>query len=150
MFYRWYLMMTGDQSRVRIANVKLQPDYELRDDQVVEVSAIASAEIQQSSETVMKFESTAVTSKKGGLGRAAVGGVLFGGAGAVVGAVTAPTTSTHSAKGQSETRKGPIYLIIGTTDIHRPVLKIQLPSMGIAEEWLHRIRGAKALMADRG
>ena len=66
------------------------------------------------------------------------------GAGAVVGAVAAKKTSTEMTTGNSETRIGPIYLIVGTTDINTPMVKHKMPT--IAEDWLRRIRGAIALI----
>ena len=68
------------------------------------------------------------------------------GAGAVIGAVSAKKTSTGTTTGKSETRNGQIYLIVGTADIHTPMVKHKVPIMTTAENWLHRIRGAIALI----
>lgn len=142
--YRDYIMMSGDQRRLRFIGAKFIPEFELRRDEVIAVEDIVTVELQQSSETIMRYETTTTTKQGAPLMRAAVGGLAFGGAGAVVGAVSAKKTSTGTATGRSETRKGPIYLVIGTTDIHNPMIKHTMPDMTTAESWLHRIRGAIA------
>ena len=75
------------------------------------------------------------------IGRAAIIG-----AGAVVGAVAAKKTSTETTTGNSETRSGPIYLIVGTARFIPLWSSNKVPIMTTAEEWLHRIRGAIALI----
>ncbi len=139
-------MMSSDQRSLRFTDAKFHPEFELRRDDFVAVDTIVTVELQQSSETIMRYETTSTTTQGAPLMRAAVGGLTFGGAGAVVGAVTAKKTSTGTTTGQSETRKGPIYLVIGTTDIHKPMVKHKMPEMTTAENWLHRVRGAIALV----
>jgi hypothetical protein len=147
--YREYLMMSFDQASLRIANVKFHPEVQVHKEHLVPVQTLVSVELQQSSETIMRLESVTTTKKSSPLLRAAVGGIAFGGAGAVVGAVSAKQTSTGTTTGKSETRKGPIYLVIGTTDLHTPMIKYKMPNMDVAEQWLHRIRGAIAVCSRR-
>jgi len=140
--YREYLMMSADQRLFRIANVSFHPGVEILKSLTVSVQTIVSVELQQSSETVMRMDSVSTTKKGSPLLRAAIGGIAFGGAGAVVGAVSAKQTTTGKTTGKSETRKGPIYLVIGTTDFQTPMVKFKMSNMDVAEQWLHRLRGA--------
>ena len=144
---RDYIMMSRDQIHLRFAGVEFFPELQIKRDQTVAVGDIVTVELQQSSETIMRYETTTTTKKGSPLLRAAVGGLAFGGAGAVVGAVSAKESSAGTTTGTSQTRKGPIYLVIGTTDIHHPMVKHKMPNMEVAESWLHRIRGAIALLS---
>ena len=143
---RDYIMMSGDQRQLRFCTAKFHPEFQLRRNATIAVETIVTVELQQSSETITKYVTSSTTKQGSPLIRAAVGGLAFGGAGAVVGAVSAKKTSTGTTTGKSETRNGPIYLIVGTTDIHTPMVKHEMPNMATAEDWLHRIRGAIALI----
>ena len=143
---RDYIMMSGDQRRLRFSGASFHPEFQLQRDATIAVETIVTVELQQSSETITRYVTSSPTKQGSPLMRAAVGGLAFGGAGAVVGAVSAKKTSTGTATGKSETRNGPIHLIVGTTDIHTPMVKHEMPNMATAEDWLHRIRGAIALI----
>lgn len=144
---REYLMISIDQKYLRVADVSYHPKVEFKRDHIIAVRDLVSVELQQSSETIMRLETMTTTKKNSPLLRAAVGGIAFGGAGAIVGAVSAKETSTGTTTSKSVTKKGPIYLVIGTTDIKTPLVKYKIPDLNMdkAEQWLHRIRGAIAV-----
>ncbi|MEG1492143.1 MAG: hypothetical protein RR394_07805 [Oscillospiraceae bacterium] len=73
-------------------------------------------------ELLAKEYSTSTTSaqKSGGIGRAVVGGVLAGGAGAVVGASTAKSTGTT----KTSTKREYVGILIYVADIDNPQIKI--------------------------
>lgn len=143
---RDYIMMSGDQRQLRFTEASFYPKFQLQYDATIAVDKIVTVELQQSSETITRYVTSSTTKQDSPLVRAAVGGLAFGGAGAVVGAISAKRTSTGTTTGRSKTVKGPIYLIVGITDVHTPVVKHEMPNMSTAEDWLHRIRGAIALM----
>lgn len=142
---REYFMISADRSRLRWARVQLRPAYTVVDERVVALDTVLSVELQQSSRTVMRLETQAVTKKTGALGRAVVGGVLLGGAGAVIGAATAGGQTTATTKSKSLTRDGPTYVVIGTTDLERPMLKVKMSGVTAGEEWVHRIKASLEL-----
>lgn len=144
---RAYLMMSGDQKRLASVRLKLREEVITEWEYDIALSSIVSVELQQEEKTIMRLETTGITKKSGSLGRAAVGGVLFGGAGAIVGAASAGSTSVQTTTSKSETLKGPVYLVIGTIDMMHPLHKTRMGSRAEAENWLHRIRGGIALLA---
>ena len=144
---RAYLMMSGDQKRLASVRLKLRKEVITEWEYDIPLLSIVSVELQQEEKTIMRLETTGVTKKSGSLGRAAVGGVLLGGAGAIVGAASAGSTSVQTTTSKSETLKGPVYLVIGTTDLMHPLHKTLMGSRAEGENWLHRIRGGIALLA---
>jgi hypothetical protein len=146
---RRYLMMSSDQKRLSILLLQWRGELIETWEALIEISSVVSVEIRQDQSTVMKLEATGHTKKIGSLGRAAVGGVLFGGVGAIVGASTAGSKTVTTASSTSETHKGPVYLVLGTTDIQHPMHKVLMNSRQEGEKWLHRIRGALSLAAAR-
>ena len=66
-----------------------------------------------------------------GFGKAVVGGVLFGGAGAIAGAI-AGNKKTDTSQSQREIHH--YTLVLKINDIHTPSLVVELPSLQLAEE----------------
>lgn len=85
---------------------------------VYKYSEVLKYEIRQG-QTIIK------TNDRGGIGRAIVGGVLFGGVGAVVGAATSSKSSTVKNKNPS--------VIIYTSSKEKPTLEILCASMSDAD-----------------
>lgn len=142
---REYFMISADRSRLRWSRVQLRPNYTVLEEREVRLDTVLSVELEQSSRTVMRLETQSVTKKSGALGRAVVGGVLLGGAGAVVGAATASGKTTGTTKSKSVTRDGPTYIVIGTTDLERPMLKVRMIGVTAGQEWVHRIKASLEL-----
>lgn len=148
---RRYLLMSSDQRRLGLMWARWQnkPDLVVEWDNPIDLISVVSVELQQDETTVMKLETTGTTQKSGALGRAAVGGVLFGGAGAIVGAASAGSKIEMTTTSTSETLKGTPYLVIGTTDMITPLHKVAMTSRSEGEKWLHRIRGALSVIASQ-
>jgi hypothetical protein len=147
--HRSYLLMSRDQARLGRVTAKGRDQMAVEWEPVIELSSVVSVELQQSETTIMRLETTGTTKKSGSLGRAAVGGVLLGGAGAIVGAASAGSKTAATTTSTTQTSKGPTYLVIGTTDLEHPMHKVQMNSRSEGEKWLHRIRGGLALLSDR-
>jgi hypothetical protein len=145
---RRYLLMSRDQRRLALVLVKWRDELITEWEAAIDLAAVVSVELQQDETTVMKLETTGTTQKSGSLGRAAVGGILFGGAGAIVGATSAGSKTVATTTSTSQTLKGPVYLVIGTTNMEHPMHKVQMISRNEGEKWLHRIRGGLALLAE--
>lgn len=144
---RRYLLMSSDQHRIGLMWARWRDELEIEWDALIELTAIVSVELQQNETTVMKLETTGTTKKSGALGRAAVGGVLFGGAGAIVGAASVGSKIETTTTSTSQTLQGTTYLVIGTTDMISPLHKVSMNSRGEGEQWLHRIRGALVVLS---
>lgn len=71
------------------------------------------------------------TTSKTGMGKALVGGALFGGAGMVAGAIAG---NTKSATSQTQTAIHHYTFILRVNDIMKPTIVVELPSLQIAEE----------------
>jgi hypothetical protein len=63
---RDYLMMSDDQSQLRFVALRLQPELEFKSDDMISVTTVVSVELQQSSHTIMRYE-TATGTRKGSL-----------------------------------------------------------------------------------
>jgi hypothetical protein len=144
---RRYLLMSSDQRRLGLMWARWRDDLEIEWDALIDLTAVVSVELQQNETTFMKLETSGTTKKSGALGRAAVGGVLFGGAGAIVGAASAGSKIETTTTSTSQTLQGTTYLVIGTTDMLNPLHKVSMISRGEGERWLHRIRGALAVIS---
>ncbi|WP_156143842.1 hypothetical protein [Sphingomonas taxi] len=147
---RRYLLMNSDEGRIGLMWARWRDDLEVEWDAVIELKAVVSVELQQNETTIMKLETTGTTKKAGALSRAAIGGLLFGGAGAIVGAASAGSRIEATTTSTSQTLKGTPYLVIGTTDMMTPIHKVSMNSRSDGEKWLHRIRGALSALASQG
>lgn len=116
-------------------------------DRIVSVSDIINVELKQDSETVIDVDLKTTSQKKGSLTRAAVGGVVFGGAGAVVGAVSAGSQEKTSGTQTSRTVIKANRLVIGTTDPANPTITQNFKTSEDATDWYHRVLGAVAKQA---
>lgn len=145
---RGYLMLREAQPQIRYIQARFGDATETLTDRAFATESIIAVEIEQETQTVMNYTSTASTktAKRSPLMRAAVGGMLLGGVGAIVGATSAGSTSKTdvTTEGKSQTVKGAIYLIIATNDIQDPMIKIEMPDMITAQQWLYRLRGLMA------
>lgn len=144
-----YLLVSKDQRRLRQLKLQIRPKVEIKSDAEVDMADVMSVEIFQETKVVSKSKTTSTTTKQAPIARAIIGGVLFGGAGAVVRAVSAGSQTTSSSEGFSKKVAGPAYVVIGTSDFEHPVLKAKMADADIAELWMNRIRGA-AEKARRG
>jgi hypothetical protein len=137
-----YLMIDKAYKNLRRLTLQVRPMVKILADGIVALADVISVEVEQSSKIVSSFRTSSETTKRSPLLRAAVGGALFGPAGAIVGAGSASSTTTGTTKGKSHTVQGPAVLVIGTLDFDQPVLKVPMPDTQTAELWLHRVQGA--------
>lgn len=144
-----YLMMSADQCRLRRASVDFYPELRIKNDRIIDVETIVSVEVQRESRTFMHLDMNSRTATKGAYRRAFAGEVLFGPVGGIVAGGTAPTETRGTMSGEQKTVYGPIDLVIGTTDLYQPVVKMRMRDMDLAETWMHRIKGAIALCQRR-
>lgn len=110
---RCRLSFNVDRSLVRITGVTIHP-RQIFFDKVYAAEDIISVELREGTETISK------TVRSGGLGRAAVGGILLGGVGAIVGATTAGSNTV------SKTKLTSITVIIMVDDDNTPMIDIEL------------------------
>ena len=144
-----YLMMSADQCRIRRAGVEFYPELKIRNDRIIDCRTIVSVEVQRESRTFMHLDMSSRTATKGAYRRAFAGEILFGPVGGIVAGATAPTETHGTMSGEQKTVYGPIDLVIGTTDLYQPVIKMRMRDMDVAETWMHRIKGAIALCQRR-
>jgi hypothetical protein len=104
----------------------------------IAVADIVSIELVKHEDTV--GEATTITKKKGALGRAAVGELIFGPTGAIVGSISAGSKST------TVTHERRVYrfseLVFGLSDFRHPVVRFASTDHEECERWLYRIRAA--------
>ena len=124
-----FLRIDADQGRVA-----QQADFTLPITRVVSVELIKNEQVYTQSATV--------TRKKGAIGRAVAGELLFGGVGAVVGAVSAGSTSTTLGAERRDYQSS--ELVFGLADLNRPVVRFIHNDHAEADRWLHRVRSAMA------
>jgi hypothetical protein len=144
-----YLMMSADQCRLRRARVEFYPGLRIENDRIIDVRTIVSVEVQRESRTFMHLDMSSRTATKGAYRRAFAGEILFGSVGGIVAGAAAPTETRGTMSGEQKTVYGPIDLVIGTTDLYQPVVKMRMRDMDLAETWMHRIKGAIALCQGR-
>ena len=93
-------------------------------------------------------ESTTVEKKKGAIGRAVVGELMFGGVGAIVGATSAGSIANTTGKEHS------VYLsselIFGLSSLDHPVLRFVSEDPVESDKWVYRVRAAMAAARSNG
>jgi len=140
-FHRQLLMINEERTALRFVQLASHTGL-LSADYSVSLREVISAELQQNSETVMQVETTATVQQQGAARRAAVGALIAGPTGAIIGAASKRTSASATSVSTSHTVQGPIYLVVGTSNFERPVIKFEVSSLRQGEEWLHRIRAA--------
>ena len=135
-----FMLMTTDCSQLRF--VQLGTTGDVREETTIDVADVFSVELKQDTATITKVETNTTSKKSGSLARAAVGGVAFGGAGAVVGAVSAgsksKTTGTQTTSQVVKANK----IVLGTMDPAKPTISQSFSSTNDAVDWYHRVMGA--------
>ena len=111
-----------------------QPMIVCLKDEIIPFKSILGFSLNDDSETVMhnetSFKSTTTTNTGSMISRAAVGGVLLGGVGALAGATTAKreTITTPTADKTTTTVKHKYSLFINLDDLSNPIREIKLGS----------------------
>ena len=140
-----YLLMSADQTALRIVSANFNRESPIITDCIVHISDIVDSQIERESTTVTSMVTQTRTRSRNGIARAAVGELIAGPVGALVGATTAGSDSVGTMAGEQRTIYGASRLLITTTDPAKPLHKLDMPDYTPAEVWLHRIRGAMAL-----
>lgn len=133
------LCMDRKGERLRFVDFDLDivvPTHDL----TVPVSTIVSVELSGGDEVVTDYETT--STKPNVLAGALLGDLLFGRAGAIVGAIAADSEATTVAK-QRVVNK-PSVLVFELSDLAKPVVRFSSTDHSQCELWLHRVRSAMA------
>ena len=109
-------------------------------DLTVPVSSIISVELSGGNEVVTDYETT--STKPNALAGALVGGLLFGEAGAMVGATAAGSEATTVAT--QHVIEKPSVLVFELSDLANPVVRFSSMDHAECDLWLHRVRSAMA------
>lgn len=133
------LCMDREGERLRFVNFNLL-DGSTKMDLTVPVENIISVELTGGHEVVTDYETT--STKPNALAGAVVGGLLFGGAGAIVGSTAAGSEETTVAT-QRVVEK-PSILVFELTDLANPVVRFTSTDRAKCDLWLHRVRSAMA------
>jgi len=101
---------------------------------------IIAVDLEEGLKTIYtETQSQSVSTVRGGLGRAAVGGLVFGGSGAVVGAVTADRYISGSSTAIGHEQQGDVVLRISTVSPELPIITMRMnPATG--RDWLARVQ----------
>jgi hypothetical protein len=135
------LCMDRAGSRLRFISADtFNGDCVVTRDKEVLIADLVSVELVKNQSTYT--ESTTVSKKQGAIGRAVIGELIAGPAGAIVGASSAGSKSRtvgveHTVYESSE-------LIFGLADLDTPVIKFRTTDHAQSDQWLHRVRSAMA------
>jgi hypothetical protein len=132
------LCMDRDGERLRFLEFNL--DGRKTVDQIVPISDIVSVELSGGDDVVIDYETT--STKPNALTGAVLGGLLFGGAGAIVGSTAAGSEATTVATRRVVAK--PSVLVFELTDLNNPVLRFSSMDHAQCDLWLHRVRSAMA------
>lgn len=135
------LCMDREGTELRFLQVGTEGGIVRRDaDLMVKMDDVVSVDLVKNERVVT--ETVTDTKKQGALGRAVIGELLFGPAGAIVGA------SSASSKSRSVGLERRIYetseLVFGLSDFQNPIVRFVSDDHIQSETWLHRIRSAMA------
>ncbi len=133
----------ADRAQQKFHHMNFLGDGSLLSDAMFSSSDILTVESEQLGST-LTTTTVGQTTAKGALPRAAIGAVAFGGAGAVVGAVSAP----RKMESQSTTleSKGNMTIRLALRTPENPILTLKLPP-SVGHDWLAVFNRAK-LLAD--
>ena len=134
------LCMDRDGERLRFLEFNLLDGMKTVD-LVVPVSSIVSVELSGGNQIVNDYETT--STKPNALAGAILGGLLFGRAGAIVGATAAGSEETTVAK--QRVIKKPSVLVFELSDLNNPVVRFSSMDHAQCDLWLHRVRSAMAI-----
>jgi hypothetical protein len=136
-----FLCMDRNGERLRFITFQaLMRTAEIMNDRVVPVASIISVELFGGPKVVTDYVTK--SRKSHALGRAVVGGLLFGGVGAIVGGTTAGSKSATVAV--PRTVYEPSELVFGLSNVANPVIRFSSPDHAQCELWLRRVEGAMA------
>lgn len=147
-----YFMINDQGSALRIASYQISQDFTIDGDTQIEIERVVSMNIASPSITKTRTKTVPVTTiehkKKSPIARGLVGGALLGPAGLVLGAASGlnskVTSSVSHEKIQEEYETlGDPQLIMGTSNLDSPILKLKFDPPSLAEEWMYRIMGAQ-------
>ena len=133
------LFMDQQGERLRFVDFGLD-NIEPTQDRTIPVSSIVSVELSGGNEVVTDYETT--STKPDALAGALLGGLLFGRAGAIVGATAAGSEATTVAT-QHVVEK-PSALVFELSDLNNPVVRFISMDHAQCDLWLHRVRSAMA------
>jgi len=136
-----FLCMDSEGVRIRFTVFRPQGiEIEVARDLVVPIADVQSVELSGGDTTVTDY--VTVSRKQGALGRAAMGGLLFGGAGAIVGSTSAGSKSRSVAN--LRTIRGLSVLTFALADLSNPIVRFKSWDRAQSEQWLNRVRAAIA------
>lgn len=127
-------------------------DFEKRKDRTFAARSVLSLDvvIPDVTKTRTNYERVAepVQKNRSVVGRAAVGGVVLGPLGAVVGGMTGLQPNTKIVertvkKTETYQTKGPSVLVIGLRDVSEPVLRVMFDPSKLSNEWWYRLNAAR-------
>lgn len=147
--------VNGRPSLIAISGDKLAVTYlsdaratRTEDELIFPVGSLVSASLEGTKATERKLvterEPVIVHQKKSPVARALVGGALLGPVGAIAGASSGLNSKSHIRYKETKVYKdveceGPKLLVVGTSDVRSPALRITCPSDKQTEDWFHRI-----------
>ena len=135
--YRAFIGMNGEGSSLFVARFRSKFGYysDLRTEKL-NIEDIVSVELIKNS--VTRIMATTAMRKKGTFTRAAVGTLVLGPVGAVVGASSAQSIGTTTGTERQVFES--CDLVIGTTAISNPVLRFRFVIEADGEAWFHRLQ----------
>jgi len=146
------ICLSADDRLFRIVQFNDETEFAIISDEVLALTKISSADIAYPAvhRTVYDTQAVPILSKqkRSTVGRAVIGGALFGPVGAVVGAASSLngpliTKVEERQVARKIEGKGDPQLIVVLADVHTPILKFQLDPPQLAEEWAYRIRAGQ-------
>ena len=144
------LLMDSDGTRLLFLLARTASVFSANNAYELPVTSIASIQLETrtTTETMKRTEDVIIpqANNKSTVGRAVVGGLLLGPAGAMVGAASSmkgppPKIEKREIK-EIVQREGVPLIVIYTKDPKRPVLKLDLTRKVPTEEWYARLLGA--------
>lgn len=147
------VMFARGRNAVRIIPYQLDEEFFELDAIELALTDIISLDIARPKVTKTRKKTVPVSivenKRKSPVGRAAVGGVLLGPVGAVVGAASGLNAKTETRIENREVSEryetdGDPQLVVGTKLDDFPVLKLKFDPVANAETWMFKIRGAQS------
>jgi hypothetical protein len=134
-----YLCMDGGGRNIIVIHFMRRDNNYYRTEEVnLPISSVNSIELSGGDTMITDYVTT--TRKPHGIGRAMVGGILFGGAGALIGSTTAGSRSRSVAT--QRVIHGASVLTFGLADLSNPLFRFQSYDRAQCEQWLYRVKAA--------